>query len=42
MSAQSIEDKGRYPALIETLAALATALLLTLGLATENRTWRRG
>ncbi len=41
MSAQSIEDKGRHPALIETLAALATALLLTLGLATESRIWRR-
>ncbi|MBA7565701.1 hypothetical protein ES708_07386 [subsurface metagenome] len=42
MSAQSIEDKGRHPALIETLAALATALLLTLGLATESWIWRRG
>ncbi len=37
--AQSIEKKGMHPALIETLAALATALLLTLGLATESRTW---
>ena len=42
MPAQSIEDKGRHPALIGTLPALATALLLTLGLATESRTWRRG
>jgi len=41
-SAQPIEDKGRHPALIGTLPALATALLLTLGLATERRTWRRG
>jgi len=39
-SAQPIEDKGRHPALIGTLPALATALLLTLGLATERRTWR--
>ena len=37
MSAQSIEEKEKHPALIGTLAALATALLLTLGLATESR-----
>ena len=42
MPAQSIEDKGRHPALIETLTTLATGLLLTLGLATESRTWRQG
>ncbi len=42
MPAQPIEEKGMHPALIETLAALATALLLTLGLVTENWTWRRG
>lgn len=36
---QTIEQKGMQPALTKTLAALATALLLTLGLATENRTW---
>ncbi len=42
MSAQSIEDKGRHPALIETLAALATTLLLALGLTTESWTWRQG
>ncbi len=42
MPAQSIEEKGRHPALIETLAALATALLLPLGLATESLTWRQG
>ena len=36
---QSIEKKGIHPALTETLAALATALLLTLGLATESQTW---
>lgn len=41
MPAQSIEEKGRHPALIETLATLATALLLTLGLATESWTWGR-
>ncbi len=39
MPAQSIEKKGMHPALIETLAALATALLLTLGLVTESQTW---
>jgi len=39
---QSIEEKGIHPAMTETLAALATALLLTLGLATESRTWGRG
>ena len=39
---QSIEEKGIHPGLTETLAALATALLLTLGLATEGQTWRQG
>lgn len=39
---QSIEEKGIHPALTKTLAALATALLLTLGLTTENQTWRQG
>jgi hypothetical protein len=42
MPAQSIEEKGRHPALIGTSATLATALLLTLGLATESWTWRHG
>ncbi len=42
MPAQSIEEKGRQPVLIETLAARATALLLTSGLATESRTWGQG
>ncbi len=42
MPAQSIEKKGMHPALIETLAVLATALLLTLGLTTESRTWGQG
>jgi hypothetical protein len=42
MSTQQIEDKGRHPALIGTLPALATVLLLTLGLATESWIWRRG
>jgi len=41
MSAQSTEDKGRHPALIETLATLATALLLTLGLTTKSWAWGR-
>ena len=41
MSAQSIEGKGMHPALIETLAILATGLLLPLGPATENWAWRR-
>ena len=36
---QSIEKKGMHPALTPTLATLAIALLLTLGLATESRTW---
>ncbi len=40
--AQTIEEKGRHPALIGTLPAPATALLLTLGLATESPIWRRG
>ena len=34
--------KGMHPALVGTLAALATALLLALGLAGENWAWRRG
>ena len=42
VSTQQTEDKGRHPALIEKLPVLATALLLTLGLATENWIWRRG
>jgi len=41
-AAQQIEDKGRHPVLIGTLATLATFLLLTLGLATESWIWRRG
>ncbi len=41
MPAQSIEEKGSHPTLIGISPALATALLLTLGLITENRTWRR-
>jgi len=39
---QSIEKKGIHPALTETLAALATALLLTLGLTTESQTRGQG
>ncbi len=42
MPAQPIGDKGRHPVLIGTLPVLATALLLTLGLATESWTWRQG
>jgi len=41
VSAQPIEGKGMHPALIETLAILATGLLLPLGPATENWAWRR-
>jgi len=41
MSAQSIEEKGSHTALIGALPALATTLLLTLGLITESQTWRR-
>lgn len=40
--AQPIKEKGMHPALIGTLAALATALLLALGLAAESWAWRRG
>ena len=36
------EEKGIPPALIGTLAGLATALLLALGLAVESWAWRRG
>ncbi len=39
---QQIEEQEKHPALIGTLPTLVTALLLTLGLATENWTWRRG
>jgi len=39
--AQSTEEKGRHPELMVTLPALATVLLLTLGLVTESWTWRR-
>ena len=42
MPAQSIEQKGKHPTLIATLAAAATALLLTSGLATESRIWGQG
>jgi len=35
------EEKGMHPALIGTLAALGTALLMLLGLALEKWTWRR-
>jgi len=41
MPAQTIEEKEIHPALIGTLAILATGLLLALGLATENWAWRR-
>ena len=36
------ELKGMHPALAGTLAALITAVLLLLSLATESWTWRRG
>ena len=39
--AQSIEEKGRHPALTGILPELATALLLTLGLIIESWAWRR-
>ncbi len=41
MPDQSIEERGSHPALIETLSALATALLLTSCPATESWTGRR-
>jgi len=41
MPAQPTEETGMHPALIGTLATLATGLLLALGLATENWAWRR-
>jgi len=41
-SAQPIEEKGMLPALIGKLPTLATSLLLTLGLTTENWTRRQG
>jgi len=40
--ARPSEGKGVHPALIATLAVLATALLLVLGLAAESWAWRRG
>ena len=40
--AQPGEERGIPLALIATLAGLATALLLVLGLAAENWAWRRG
>jgi hypothetical protein len=39
---QPAEEKGMHPALIGFLAALATGLLLALGLAAETWVWRRG
>ncbi len=39
---KSTQGKGMHPALIGGLAALATALLLVLGLAAESWAWRRG
>ncbi len=41
-SAQPIGEMGKHSALIGALPALATALLLTLGLASERQTWRQG
>ena len=41
MPAQTIKEKGMPPVLIGTLPALATALLLTLGLAIKSRAWGR-
>jgi len=41
MPAQPAEEAGMHPALIGTLATLATGLLLVFGLATENWVWRR-
>ncbi len=40
--AQPVGEKGMHPVLIGALAALATALLLVLGLAAESWAWRRG
>ena len=42
MPARSAEEAGMHPALIGTLATLATGLLLAFGLATENWVWRQG
>ena len=42
LPAQPIEEREMHPALISTLAALATTLLLALGLAIESWAWRRG
>jgi len=42
MPAQSAEESEVPPVLTETLAALATALLLALGLVGESWLWRRG
>jgi hypothetical protein len=42
MLALPIEDKGVHPAIIGTLAGLATVLLLVFGLAAERWAWRRG
>lgn len=36
------KEEGMHPALVGVLAALATALLLALGLIAENWAWRRG
>lgn len=40
--AQPSRERVAHPALIGTLAALATVLLLALGLAAENWAWKRG
>jgi hypothetical protein len=40
--AQPIEKGGMHPALIGTLAALATGFVLILGLTIESWAWRRG
>ena len=42
MAAKPVEEKGTHTLLIGTLAALATGLLLGLGLFIESRAWRRG
>ena len=42
VSVQPTEEKGVHPVLTGALAALATALLLILGLAAESWAWRRG
>jgi len=39
---QTVKENREHPALIGTLAALATALLLVLSLVAESWTWRRG